>query len=52
MIISQGVVKGGTINVDVKNNELVFDIKKGKKGNIIGEEFFSRNGKVESPRKA
>lgn len=50
MIISQGIVKGGTINVDVKNNELVFDIKKGRKGNIIGEEFFSRSSKVENGR--
>ena len=42
LIITQGVVKGGVITVDVKNNELYFDVKKGRKGSIIGEEFISR----------
>src|ERR1035437_7514476 len=31
-IISQGILKGGTVIVDVKNNEITFDVKKGKKG--------------------
>jgi ATP-dependent Clp protease ATP-binding subunit ClpB len=31
LMISQGVVKGGTINVDIKNNDFVFDVKKKKK---------------------
>ena len=37
LIISQGVLKGGVITISVKDKELVFDVKKGKKGNIIGE---------------
>jgi hypothetical protein len=43
-------VKGGVIVVGVKNNELSFDVKKGKKGSLIGEEFFggmSRSRKEE-----
>jgi ATP-dependent Clp protease ATP-binding subunit ClpB len=31
IMISQGVVKGGTINVDIKNSDFVFDVKKKKK---------------------
>ncbi len=42
LIISQGVSKGGCINIDVKNNELTFDVKKGRKGSIIGADFLPR----------
>lgn len=35
LIISKGILKGGTVSVSVKNNDLVFDIKKGRKGAII-----------------
>ena len=38
LIISQEIVKGGTVSVGLKNNELTFDIKKGKKGSIIEKE--------------
>ncbi|MFA6050944.1 MAG: hypothetical protein WC761_07215, partial [Candidatus Paceibacterota bacterium] len=41
LIIGQGVSKGGVISVDVKNNELTFDVKKGRKGSIIGTDFIS-----------
>src|SRR3989338_2545869 len=34
-IISKGILKGGTVSVSVKNNDLVFDIKKGRRGAII-----------------
>ncbi len=37
LIITQGIVKGGTVIVGVKNDELTFDVKKGKKGRLIGE---------------
>jgi hypothetical protein len=30
-MISQGVGKGGLVSVDFKNNEFVFEVKKGKK---------------------
>jgi ATP-dependent Clp protease ATP-binding subunit ClpC len=42
LIITQGVAKGGLINIDVKNNELTFDVKKGRKGKIIGAEFMQK----------
>ena len=35
LIISKSILKGGTVSVSLKNNELVFDIKKGRKGAII-----------------
>jgi len=38
-IISQGIVKGGTVIVDVRNNSLTFEIKKGRKGMIVEREL-------------
>jgi len=35
LIISQNILKGGTVMVDIKNNDLSFEVKKGKKGMII-----------------
>jgi ATP-dependent Clp protease ATP-binding subunit ClpA len=42
LIISKGILKGGTVSVSIKNNsskaeasELVFDVKKGRRGAII-----------------
>lgn len=32
LMISHGITKGGTITVDMKNNEFTFDVKKKKKG--------------------
>jgi hypothetical protein len=31
-MISQGVTKGGTVNVGIKNGEFTFDVKKKKRG--------------------
>ncbi len=39
LIISQGILKGGIVSVDVKNNDLTFDVKKGKKGSIVEKEL-------------
>ena len=39
LIISQGILKGGTVSVDIKNNELTFDVKKGKRGSIVEKEL-------------
>ena len=39
LIISQGILKGGIVTIDVKNKELTFDVKKGKKGMIIEREL-------------
>ncbi len=35
LIISKGIMKGGIVSVSVKDNDLVFDIKKGRRGAII-----------------
>jgi ATP-dependent Clp protease ATP-binding subunit ClpC len=35
LIISKGIMKGGLVSVSVKNNDLVFDVKKGRRGAII-----------------
>ncbi len=37
LIISKGIVKGGVVTVDVKNNEFTFDVKRGRKGSLIEE---------------
>ncbi len=37
LIISKGILKGGVVTVDVKNNEFTFDVKKGRKGSLIEE---------------
>ena len=39
LIISQGIVKGGTVTIGLKNNQLTFDVKKGKRGAILEKEF-------------
>lgn len=39
LIISQGIMKGGIITVDVKNNDISFDVKKGRKGMILEREL-------------
>jgi ATP-dependent Clp protease ATP-binding subunit ClpB len=43
LIISQGILKGGTVTIDEKNNELTFDVKKGKKGSIVEKESFKED---------
>lgn len=39
LIISQGISKGGNLMIDLKNNDLTFDVKKARKGRQIGQEF-------------
>jgi ATP-dependent Clp protease ATP-binding subunit ClpB len=41
LIIGKGIVRGGIVTVDVKNNEFVFDVKKGRKGSLIEESILS-----------
>lgn len=36
MLISEGLNKGGVVNIGVKNNELTFEIKRGKRISSIG----------------
>jgi ATP-dependent Clp protease ATP-binding subunit ClpB len=37
LIISKGILKGGTVNVKVENGQYKFDVKKGRKGSLIEE---------------
>jgi ATP-dependent Clp protease ATP-binding subunit ClpB len=37
LMISRGVLRGGTIAVGMKNGEFTFDVKKGKKGALLDE---------------
>ena len=39
LIISQGILKGGTVIVDIKNNDISFEVKKGKRGMILEREL-------------
>ncbi len=39
LMISKGLMKGGSITVDVKNGEFVFSVKKGKNGSFIADGF-------------
>ncbi len=43
LIISQKVMRGGTLIVEMKNGEMVFEVKKGKKGMIIERELINNN---------
>lgn len=39
MIISKGIMKGGIINIGIKDGQFTFDVKKGKRGSLMREEF-------------
>jgi ATP-dependent Clp protease ATP-binding subunit ClpC len=41
LIISKGILKGGSILVDSRDGQLTFDIKKGRKGSIIQQELIA-----------
>ena len=41
MIISKGIMKGGVVSVSMKDNQFIFDVKKGKKGSLMREEFIN-----------
>lgn len=38
LIISQGIKRGGVVSAEMKNGELVFTVKKGRKGTLFREE--------------
>jgi len=46
LMISKGVLKGGTISVGFKNGEFVFDVKKGKKGSLWAPNLIPTKRKV------
>ena len=39
LMISKGIMKGGSISVDVKGGKFVFDVKKGRKGSLMRKEL-------------
>lgn len=41
LMISKGVMRGGTISVDMKNGEFIFDVKKGRKGSLMRESILT-----------
>ncbi len=47
LIISKGIMKGGLVSVSVKNGDLVFDVKKGRKGAIIEASILNTPTQVE-----
>jgi hypothetical protein len=36
LILSQGILKGGSVLVGLKNDEFTFDVKKGKGESVLG----------------
>jgi ATP-dependent Clp protease ATP-binding subunit ClpC len=39
LMVSKGIMKGGSIAVDVKGGEYTFDVKKGRKGSFVAEDI-------------
>ncbi len=39
LMVSKGISKGGTINVDMRNNEFTFNVKKGRNGSFVSDGF-------------
>lgn len=39
LMVSKGLLKGGTISVDTKDSELTFNVKKGKNGSFVANPF-------------
>ncbi len=46
LMVSKGIMKGGSITVDVKGGEYTFDVKKGKKGSFVSENLVSKKTTV------
>lgn len=46
LMISKGLSKGGTINVDMKGGDFNFSVKKGRNGSFVSESLLSEGTKV------
>lgn len=46
LMVSKGIMKGGSITVDVKGGEYTFDVKKGRKGSFVAENLVSKKAAV------
>jgi ATP-dependent Clp protease ATP-binding subunit ClpB len=43
LMVGKGVMKGGIVSVDMKNDEYVFDVKKGRKGSFVSNGVIQEN---------
>ncbi|KND47750.1 MAG: ATP-dependent Clp protease ATP-binding subunit ClpB [Parcubacteria bacterium C7867-006] len=43
LMVSKGISKGGSITVDMKGSEFVFNVKKGKNGSFVTDGFVNEN---------
>ena len=48
LMISKGVLKGGTITVDVAKDEFTFDVRKGRKGSIWAQSIIEESSTKKS----
>jgi ATP-dependent Clp protease ATP-binding subunit ClpB len=39
MMISKGIMKGGSVHVSMKDTQFIFDVKKGRRGSLMREDF-------------
>jgi len=43
LMVGKGILKGGTVSVDMKDGTFTFDVKKARKGAYIGDSFVQEN---------
>ena len=43
LMVSKGLMKGGSISVDLKNGEFIFNVKKGKNGSFVVDSLVSES---------
>jgi ATP-dependent Clp protease ATP-binding subunit ClpB len=43
LMVGKGILKGGTVTVDIKDGTFTFDVKKARKGAYIGDSFVQEN---------
>jgi ATP-dependent Clp protease ATP-binding subunit ClpB len=43
LMVSKGISKGGTINVDMKGSEFTFNVKKGRNGSFVSDSFLNES---------
>ncbi len=46
LIVGKGVMKGGAVHVDLKGDEFIFTVKKGKNGSFISDNFVQEKAHV------
>jgi len=43
LMVSKGIMRGGSVSVDMKGKEFIFDVKKGRKGSLMRESIVPRD---------